>query len=79
MEEYKLELKQIVDYPRCRMYRQFILNLIGNKVCESMEIAISIITPYYPATLISEHLITELSVSHIHSIPVSGSVNLMRS
>lgn len=29
--EYKLELKQIVDYPRCRMYRQFILNLIGNK------------------------------------------------
>ena len=31
MEEYKLELKQIVDYPRCRMYRHFILNLIGNK------------------------------------------------
>jgi len=30
MEEYKLELKQIVDYPRCRMYRQFIQGLIGN-------------------------------------------------
>ena len=31
MEEYKLELKQIVDYPRCRMYRQFIHGLISNK------------------------------------------------
>ena len=31
MEEYKLELKQIVDYPRCRMYRQFIQGLNGNK------------------------------------------------
>ena len=31
MEEYKLELKQIVDYPRCRMYRQFIQGLIANK------------------------------------------------
>ena len=31
MEEYTLELKQIVDYPRCRMYRQFIHGLISNK------------------------------------------------
>ena len=31
MEEYKLELKQIVDYPRCRMYRQFIQGHIGNE------------------------------------------------
>jgi len=31
MEEYKLELKQIVDYPRCRIYRQFMLGLINNK------------------------------------------------
>ena len=30
MEEYKLELKQIVDYPRCRMYRQFVLTLMRN-------------------------------------------------
>ena len=30
MEEYKLELKQIVDYPRCRMYRQFVQSLILN-------------------------------------------------
>ena len=24
MSEYKLEIKQLVDYPRCRIYRQFI-------------------------------------------------------
>ena len=29
MTEYKLEIKQIVDYPKCRIYRQFIqLSLI---------------------------------------------------
>ena len=32
MEEYKIELKQVVDYPRCRMYRQFIRSLIDNKM-----------------------------------------------
>lgn len=29
--EYKLELKQIVDFPRCRIYRDFIQTLISNK------------------------------------------------
>lgn len=28
MSEYKLEIKQIVDYPRCRIYRQLIQYLI---------------------------------------------------
>ncbi len=31
MSEYKLELKQIVDYPRCRIYRQFIRQLIADR------------------------------------------------
>lgn len=31
MSEYKLELKQIVDYPRCRVYRKFVQSLIGDK------------------------------------------------
>lgn len=31
MSEYKLELKQIVDYPRCRIYRQFIRQLIEDR------------------------------------------------
>lgn len=31
MSEYQLELKQIVDYPRCRIYRNFISMLIQDK------------------------------------------------
>lgn len=31
MPEYQLELKQIVDYPRCRIYRQFVQNLIADR------------------------------------------------
>ena len=29
MSEYKVEIKQLVDFPRCRIYRQFIQQLIG--------------------------------------------------
>jgi hypothetical protein len=31
MTEYKLELKQIVEYPRCRIYRQFIRTLMEDR------------------------------------------------
>lgn len=31
MPEYQLELKQIVDYPRCRIYRQFIRTLMKDR------------------------------------------------
>lgn len=31
MSEYTLEIKQIVDYPRCRIYRQFIQTLIADR------------------------------------------------
>lgn len=31
MSEYQLEIKQIVNYPRCRIYRQFIQNLIADR------------------------------------------------
>lgn len=30
MSEYQLQIKQIVDYPRCRIYRQFIQSLISD-------------------------------------------------
>ncbi len=36
MSEYQLEIKQIVDYPRCRIYRQFIQNLMADQsICTS--------------------------------------------
>lgn len=31
MSEYQLQIKQIVDYPRCRVYRQFIQSLINDR------------------------------------------------
>jgi len=31
MPEYKLEIKQIVEYPRCRIYRQFIRTLMTDR------------------------------------------------
>lgn len=31
MSEYQLEIKQVVDYPRCRIYRQFIQLLLKEK------------------------------------------------
>ena len=31
MSEYQLEIKQIVDYPRCRIYRHFIQNLMADR------------------------------------------------
>lgn len=30
-QTYQLELKQIVEFPRCRIYRDFIRSLITNK------------------------------------------------
>lgn len=31
MQEYQLEIKQVVDFPRCRVYRQFIQGLIADR------------------------------------------------
>ena len=31
MSEYQLEIKQVVDYPRCRIYRQFIQSLMNDR------------------------------------------------
>lgn len=31
MSEYQLQIKQIVEYPRCRIYRQFIQSLINDR------------------------------------------------
>ncbi len=31
MSEYQLQIKQVVDYPRCRIYRQFVQSLITDQ------------------------------------------------
>lgn len=35
MSEYQLEIKQLVDYPRCRIYRQFVQSLIADRSLHS--------------------------------------------
>jgi len=35
MSEYQLELKQLVDYPRCRIYREFIRTLMNDRSLHS--------------------------------------------
>ena len=31
MADYQLELRQVVDYPRCRIYREFMQTLIADR------------------------------------------------
>ena len=31
MPKYQLEIKQVVDYPRCRIYREFVQTLIADR------------------------------------------------
>ena len=31
MSKYELQIKQVVEYPLCRMYRQFIQSLIKDR------------------------------------------------
>ena len=31
MSDYQLEIKQVVDYPRCRIYREFVQTLIADR------------------------------------------------
>ena len=31
MSEHQLEIKQVVDYPRCRIYRRFVQTLMEDK------------------------------------------------
>ena len=40
--DYQLELKQIVDYPRCRIYREFIRSLISMGKCSEMDIVLDL-------------------------------------
>jgi len=43
--DYQLELKQVVDYPRCRIYREFIQSLIMQELKNTEEI-IQKLEPY---------------------------------
>lgn len=73
MPEYQLELKQLVDYPRCRIYRKFIQSLIADRSFHSRGgSGLFIISSFVPSP-ISVLPISASSVHHILSTPANGS------
>ena len=46
MQSYQLEIKQLVDYPRCRIYRQFIQNLMADRSIRTSGVPIFFIIQY---------------------------------
>lgn len=54
MSEYQLEIKQVVDYPRCRIYRQFIQLLLKEKnIRINEEGTLLAVEPYHRKTFTS--------------------------
>lgn len=47
MSESQLQIKQIVDYPRCRIYRQFIQSLINDR---SIRVGVCLVSDAFPTT-----------------------------
>ena len=37
MPDYRLEIKQLVSYPRCRIYREFLQTLIADRGIRTMN------------------------------------------
>ena len=72
MSEYQLEIKQIVDYPRCRIYRQFIQLLLKEKISVLAKHRDCSIILFFVVTQISEHHISGLRVSVTRSVRVNG-------
>ena len=53
MSEYQLQIKQIVDYPRCRIYRQFVQDLMKDRGFRLNGGSGLFILRYFAATQIS--------------------------
>ena len=49
MPEYQLQIKQVVDYPRCRIYREFIHKLINDRSIRKTEAPAFFILLYFAA------------------------------
>ena len=56
-QDYQLELKQIVEFPRCRIYRDFIRSLITNKGIVQTEALFFFITQSFALMQIIGRLI----------------------
>ena len=74
MSEYQLQIKQIVDYPRCRIYRQFIQSLMSDQSIRVGGGSGLFILWYFAAMQIFVHLTGVSTESAIRFIQGSGSV-----
>lgn len=73
MSEYTLEIKQIVDYPRCRIYRQFVQALIADRsIRVSGGSGLFILSCSAPMSISAPHA-SALMVSVTPSTPANGS------
>lgn len=76
--EYQLEIKQIVDFPRCRIYRDFVRSLIANKSIRTNGGSFFFfITLFSVHMQITVHPIGAWSTSLTRLVPVNGSVRLL--
>ena len=80
MSEYQLEIKQIVDYPRCRVYRKFIQSLIADRSIRTNNGCSGsfFILPYFALTPISAPHTGVSTASATLSIRANGSAGSKR-
>ena len=74
MPAYQLQIKQVVDYPRCRVYRQFIHRLIDDRAFAQAAAPAFFIIPCFAALQTSAPHTGELMASATPSPPANGSV-----
>lgn len=72
MSEYQLQIKQIVDYTRCRVYRKFVQSLINDRSIRISGGSGLFVLRSFAATRTSVPRTAGLTVSVIRSIPASG-------
>ena len=70
---YKLELKQIVEFPRCRIYRDFIQTLITTKSIRTTGGSFFFIIWYYAPMQITAHPTAGWNTLPIPLVQESGS------
>lgn len=71
---YQLEIKQIVDYPRCRIYREFIRNLMKDRSIRTNGCSYLFIISSFAPTQISGVHIGAWTESPTWSNQANGSV-----
>ena len=73
MPDYQLEIKQVVDYPRCRIYREFVQTLIADRSIRTNGGSGLFILPFFAPMPTSVPHTAGWMASLIPFTPASGS------